>query len=114
MPESTPTATPLPDPHRIAGTTMTTFGNWDPQSRSATARALPHASHTLHSGVMCLAFLRLGGALLIALLLLTAFRGSGHTSRFLRPSPILSGRSPPGDPSRLPTPSLAQLCVLRR
>ncbi|WP_261554558.1 hypothetical protein [Frankia tisae] len=73
----------------------------------------PAASHGGHVGQLCLAFLRVVGILLAALLLAHAVRVAGGARTRSRPAPCRPGRSPPGGLPRPRAPSLARLCVLR-
>ncbi len=69
--------------------------------------------HCGHVGELCLAFLRLTGILLVALLLARAVRTAGGARARSRPAPRPPERSPPWGPPRPLAPSLARLCVLR-
>ncbi|WP_051054606.1 hypothetical protein [Frankia sp. QA3] len=73
----------------------------------------PATSHVGHVGHLCLAFLRLVGILLAALLLARAVRAAVGARARSRPVPCRPERSPPGGLPRPRAPSLARLCVLR-
>ncbi|KQC39547.1 hypothetical protein FF86_10539 [Frankia sp. CpI1-P] len=69
--------------------------------------------HGGHVGELCLAFLRVTGILLVALLLARAVRTAVGARAHSRPALFRPERSPPGGLPRPRAPSLARLCVLR-
>jgi hypothetical protein len=112
--ESRPGAPHNGAPHDGAPHQRSTLG--DPGSLeggSATLAPAPTAGHGGHVGELCLAFLRVTGILLAALLLARAVRRAVSARTRTRPAPDRPERSLLGELPRPRTPSLASLCVLR-
>ncbi|SNQ49983.1 Uncharacterised protein (modular protein) [Frankia canadensis] len=105
-----PSGGPAP-PGRQARMAHTNLAAPDP---SLHPRSVAHTPHHLHTGAMCLAFLRPTGLLAFALLLAGALAVSASRCLLCGSACSPGGRPPPGESWHSATPSLAQLCVLRR